>query len=182
MMVRMQHATTRELRDVETNSPEMRILEREVTQSGQSAWERVRDSEDRAVPREEATYAELLDKEVCGDEQSHEDLLVHQALVLDARGVPIESNPHVALTGGELDAGLTPELKLEQIRAQYAPDLPTRDDILNMSRIKPQSGRRVVKAADAEGKDAEGKDAEGKEPEVGSHAQAVIAAASGGAK
>lgn len=176
MIVKFRNRETGEYRDVELDGPEPRDLGKEVTQAGYPAWEMLRPP-GTAPPYEDATYAELLDSEIAGENESYRDILQHEALILDAQGVAIEDNPHITLSPGELDAGLTPEGKLEQIRTHYARDVPTRDHILGTmdptseEDPPPDKGSKGLRARSSD----DGDDNKGK-----AHAEAVASAAAGG--
>lgn len=127
MIVQMRNKTTGEFRDVEADGPEFQTLSAEVNASGQSAWEQSSYAHAAAVA-ERAKYGEL-DEADLGDE--HQAQLTHAAILLDAEGVAPEVNPHLALTPGEIENGMTPESKLADLKQMYAESAGGRQAILD---------------------------------------------------
>jgi hypothetical protein len=201
MIVKMRNKQTGEFRDVQLDSPEFLELQATVTPAGFPAWEQTSHVHAADV-RERATYAELLESDLGED---YKERLKHEALILDAEGVGPENNPHLALSPGEVEAGLTPQSKLEQIRKAFADSVPTREDILSKAaehvaegEVKPRRGpdsARGLRARaggsddrdnapkvdathqDEGGSEQQGEDGEQKEP---TQAQRVAAATASG--
>jgi hypothetical protein len=142
-MKTMRNKTTGEFRDVDES--EFKDLVQEVTPDGFPRWEQTSYPHRDAV-EDRATYGELLEEDLGKDAK---ELLKHEALVLDAEGVGPEHNPHLQLSPGEIEEGLTPEDKLEQLRQQYASSVPRREEIMAKSAEKivgqePKSRRSSV--------------------------------------
>lgn len=129
-MKTMRDKTTGEFRDVDED--EFKQLIREVTSDGFPKWEQTSYAHADNV-LEKATYGELLEEHLG---QKYQDALKHAALILDAEEVAPEHNPHLQLTPGEIEEGLSPEDKLEQIRTQYAESVPRREEIFRKAHEK----------------------------------------------
>jgi hypothetical protein len=78
-------------------------------------WEQTNVAHAQAV-KERAAYGELLEEDLGHDDQ---DKLRFAALELDAEGVAPEANPHLMLSPGEVEMGLTPQQKLQDLKDQY---------------------------------------------------------------
>lgn len=115
MPVYMRNKANGEIRETEVDSQEFRTLQREVTSTGLPMWEQTSLPHGEAI-KERAKYGELLEEDL-GHEQQNE--LRYAALQLDDEGIAPERNPHLALSPGEIEQGLTPEQKLEDLRDQF---------------------------------------------------------------
>lgn len=113
--VYLRNKVTGEIRDVEADSDEFRELQAAVTSRGLGAWEQtslphVEDIRDRARTGN-------LREEDLGLEAAEQ--LRYEALKLAAEGVEAHNNPHLRLTPGEIEGGLTPQQKAKDLMAQY---------------------------------------------------------------
>lgn len=115
MRVYMRNKMSGEIREVEADSGEFRDLQGQVTPAGLTMWEQTHFPQAKAI-KERAASDELLEEDLGHDDQAD---LRYAALQLDAEGVAPESNPHLSLTPGEIEAGLTPSDKLDDLRAMY---------------------------------------------------------------
>lgn len=115
MRLYLRNKMSGEIRDVEADSPEFEDLKKEVTPGGLSMWEQTNIAHASAV-KERAAHGELLEEDLGHEDQ---DKLRYAALQLDLEGVAPESNPHLALTPGEIEAGLTPSDKLHDLQQMY---------------------------------------------------------------
>lgn len=119
MRVYMRNKVTGEIKDVEADSSEFRELVAAVTAQGLPAWEQTSYAHADGV-KERAKYGELNEEDLGTEAQ---DELRFKALELAAEGVAPEQNPHLQLTPGEIEAGLTPEQKQKDLEAQYSEGL-----------------------------------------------------------
>lgn len=115
MYVHMRNKLTGEFRDVEPDTQEFYDLRAQVTPSGQTMWEQTNVAHAEAV-KERAATGDLLEEDLGHEAQ---DELRPEALRLSDEGVAPEQNPHLTLTPGEIEAGLTPRQKLEDLEAQF---------------------------------------------------------------
>src|SRR4051794_25743765 len=104
MIAYYRNKQTGEIKEVEQDSTEMFALQEEVGPDSHSKWEQTSFAHSNAV-KDRAAYGEL-DEEDLGKE--HQAALRHAAVQLDNEGVAPERNPHLALTPGEIEAGMTP--------------------------------------------------------------------------
>lgn len=109
---------TGEIKLVEQDSAEMFELQEKVGPDGESAWEQT-SAAHAADLKERAKFGELNEPDL-GKE--HQDALreTEAALAVD---VGAEKNPWENLTPGEIEAGLTPDQKQDDLRAQYDQDV-----------------------------------------------------------
>src|SRR3974390_401629 len=114
--VYMRNKTSGEIRDVESDSSEFRDLQKEVTSLGQPMWEQTNIAHAEAI-KERASTGNLFEEDLGSDDQ---DALRFEALKLAAEGVAPEANPHLFLTPGEIEAGLTPAQKQADLAAMYS--------------------------------------------------------------
>lgn len=150
MQTTMKNRRTSEMRTVERYSPEYEALRREVQGTGSPMWEEV---DEAGAPQGSSEYAQALERRY---EKPLEDILPHAALVADARGVPPSDNPHLTLSPGELDAGLTPETKLAEIRRTYAANVPTAEELLAGDEESASSHPEETSASDTKESDSPG--------------------------
>jgi hypothetical protein len=108
-ITRLKNTETSEFRDVEVGSQEHRVLSAEVGQSGLPRWEETK-------PMEETDDIWEL------DDYAREHL--PSAIMLHLQGIPNDRNQHLILTRGEIDAGLTPQSKLDDLMDQYGHMIP----------------------------------------------------------
>lgn len=115
MRLYLRNKATGEIRDVEADSAEFEKMKREVISNGLPMWEQTSLPHADAI-KERAKYGELLEEDLGHEDQ---DNLRFAALELDSAGVAPEVNPHLMLTPGEIEQGLTPEQKLADLKDQY---------------------------------------------------------------
>lgn len=145
---------TGEIKDIVQDSPEFYALQQEVDGSGQSLWEQTSFAHAQAIKVRAATAA--LNPEDLG--KDHAEQIGSAAVQLNAQGVAPENNPHLALTPGEIEAGLTPEAKLEELGDQF--------DQQGLDRIQGTYGRAAETIRDEEAETPE------KQPTAGQSARA----------
>lgn len=113
--VYMRNKQSGEIRDVDPDSKEFHELQGQVTALGQSMWEQTSFAHAAAI-KDRAKFGELKDEDLGTDDQ---DGIRFAALKLHAEGVGIEENPHLELSPGEIENGLTRESKLEDLKQQF---------------------------------------------------------------
>jgi hypothetical protein len=190
MGVYMRNKATGEIRDVEPESAEFKDLRQEVTSAGLPMWEQTNEAHAAAV-QERAAYGEL-EPEDLGHE--HQDEL-YEALRVNASGVEPEKNPHLALTPGEIEQGLTPAQKLKDLEQQFEQRIgrvapvfeKAADTIAEERKQRPAKQPAKGQSARAGGSDdregapvVQAKDEEEAQSPKPSQAKAAPAAASGG--
>ncbi len=127
MSVYMRNKASGEIREVAPDSEEFRELRAQVTPAGLSMWEQTSFPHADAI-KTRADNDELLDHDLGHEDQER---IRYAALELDAAGVAAENNPHLALTPGELEEGLTPEGKLEDLRQMSGASRAKRAEIFS---------------------------------------------------
>lgn len=115
MRLYLRNKMTGEIRDVEADSDEFRDVVKQVTPGGLPMWEQTNYPHVEGI-KDRAAYGELNDEDL-GAEQQEE--LRHSALLLDAKGVKPEENPHLQLTPAEIEMGMTPRSKLSELQQMY---------------------------------------------------------------
>lgn len=129
MRVYMRNKGSGEIRDVEADSEEFFGLQKQVTTVGLPMWEQTSYAHANAVKGRAAEDA-LLEEDLGTDAQ---DELRYEALRLNDDGIAPEANPHLALSPGEIEQGLTPEDKLHDLEQQYEDSVRRRRGILRSS-------------------------------------------------
>lgn len=103
---------TGEFRDVEPDSREQFVLQREVGPDGRPVWEQTGAHHAQAV-KVRAAHGELDENDLG---QEHQENLTDPALLPDAGP---EFAPHEALTPGEIESGQTPEQKAKDLADMF---------------------------------------------------------------
>lgn len=112
-ITRLQNVETSEYRDTIHGDAEYKALMAEVGQGGLPKWRAVE------MPRE----PDPNEPEIEDLSESTKNLLP-AAVVLHLEGIPPERNPHLQLTGAELDVGLTSKSKIEELLEQFKHLIP----------------------------------------------------------
>jgi hypothetical protein len=134
---------TSEIKLVEQDSPEMFQLQREVGPDGYSKWEQTSPADVDATA-ERARLGEL-DPTDLGKE--HDDVLRTTSTALDISNVAAEQAPWLNLTPGEIEAGLTPSQKQEDLKAMFAQDSET-----SLATVFEDAAEKISKSAPGEDK------------------------------
>lgn len=127
MGVYMRNKASGEIRDVESDSQEFRDLQAEVTSNGLPMWEQT------SHPHADAIRSRAEEDALQEEDLGHvaQDELRFEAMRLNDQGVAPEANPHLALTPAEIEAGLTPQSKLQDLEEMYDERVGKRRAIFN---------------------------------------------------
>lgn len=129
MSIYLRNKATGEIREVEPDSSEFRELQKQVTPAGLTMWEQTHFAHAEAI-KDRAAYGELQEEDLGHEAQ---DELRFEALKLADEGVGPEVNPHLQLTPGEVEMGMTPESKLADLEAQYSRSRGVRQRVFDQS-------------------------------------------------
>lgn len=117
MQTYFRNKATGEIREVEQDGSEMRALKREIGPNGFPAWEQTSYEHVGAVKERAAVGAP--DETDLGYEHQNRLRELGNPTLSDA-GVGPELNPHLALTPGEIENGLTPQQKQADLSEQFS--------------------------------------------------------------
>lgn len=107
-ITRLQNVETGEFRDVETDGKEHKSLQGDVTQGGLEKWNQVEITSGSDEPGSDVYDLAQVDVQQ-----------VPPAVMLHLRGIAPDKNPHLVLTPGEQESGLTSQSKVEELLTQY---------------------------------------------------------------
>jgi len=119
---------TGEIKEVEQDGQEMRALKAAVGPDGFPRWEQTSFAHADAIKERAAVGAP--DEPDLGFEHQNKLRGLGNPTLSDA-GVGPEVNPHLALTPGEIEAGLTPQQKASDLSEQFSSTVAEREGVFD---------------------------------------------------